>query len=243
MKKLFTIILILAVKLSISQNNYQLDCLTGNEVSLNVYYGINQTPYQCQTWYDTTRTVLLTDTLEIKNLSSNFTSVTPTKVLSFISDKYIGISTVTSLFPTQTGNSGKFLTTNGTAVSWGTALTSEVDGSTTNEIELPSQTSNAGRTLITNGSSVSWGKRQETYSGTTNASGNYTVTFGTAYSSAPNIQASITSGSVNQFLQITNISTTGFTVNVYSFNVVLGVVQSSSSNVSGATIDVLITEK
>jgi hypothetical protein len=35
-------------------------------------------------------------------------------------------------------------------------LTVEVDGSTTNEIELPSQTGNSGRFLQTNGSSASW---------------------------------------------------------------------------------------
>lgn len=46
--------------------------------------------------------------------------------------------------PSQTGNSGKYLTTNGTAVSWGT-----VDA-------LPSQTGNSGKFLTTNGTSASW---------------------------------------------------------------------------------------
>ena len=47
--------------------------------------------------------------------------------------------------PTQTGNSGKFLTTNGSAVSWANAPT-----------ELPSQSGNSGKFLKTNGSAVSW---------------------------------------------------------------------------------------
>lgn len=47
-------------------------------------------------------------------------------------------------FPSQSGNSGKFLTTNGSAVSWAT-----VDA-------LPTQTSNAGKFLTTNGSTASW---------------------------------------------------------------------------------------
>ena len=47
-------------------------------------------------------------------------------------------------FPTQTGNSGKFLTTNGTSVSWAT-----VDA-------LPSQTSQSGKYLTTNGTTASW---------------------------------------------------------------------------------------
>jgi hypothetical protein len=46
--------------------------------------------------------------------------------------------------PTQTGNNGKYLTTNGTVVSW-----SSVDA-------LPLQTSNAGKYLTTNGSAASW---------------------------------------------------------------------------------------
>ena len=52
-------------------------------------------------------------------------------------------STVDSL-PSQSGNSGKFLTTNGTAASWAT-----VDA-------LPSQSGNSGKFLTTNGSAASW---------------------------------------------------------------------------------------
>lgn len=46
--------------------------------------------------------------------------------------------------PSQSGNSGKYLTTNGTSVSWAT-----VDA-------LPSQTGNANKFLTTNGTSASW---------------------------------------------------------------------------------------
>lgn len=48
------------------------------------------------------------------------------------------------VIPSQTSNSGKYLTTNGTAASWGT-----VDA-------LPSQTSNSGKYLTTDGSTASW---------------------------------------------------------------------------------------
>ena len=72
--------------------------------------------------------------------------------------------------PTQTSNSGKFLTTNGTGVSWATvdALPSQTSNSgkflTTNGTSaswsivdaLPSQTSNSGKILTTNGTSASW---------------------------------------------------------------------------------------
>ena len=49
--------------------------------------------------------------------------------------------------PSQTGNSGKYLTTNGTTKSWGTV----------SQYALPSQTGNSGKFLTTDGTSESWG--------------------------------------------------------------------------------------
>ena len=79
--------------------------------------------------------------------------------------------TINELLPTQSGNSGKFLTTNGETISWATvdALPSQTGQSgkflTTNGTTatwetvdaLPSQTNNSGKYLTTNGSSASWG--------------------------------------------------------------------------------------
>jgi hypothetical protein len=48
------------------------------------------------------------------------------------------------VIPSQTSNSGKYLTTNGSAASW-----ASVDA-------LPSQTSNSGKYLTTNGTTASW---------------------------------------------------------------------------------------
>lgn len=59
-----------------------------------------------------------------------------------------GQATATAAFdalaPSQGGNSGKYLTTNGSTTSWGT-----VDA-------LPSQTGNAGKYLYTDGTTASW---------------------------------------------------------------------------------------
>lgn len=85
-------------------------------------------------------------------------------------------------------------------------------------------------------------KRQETYSGTTSGSGTYTVTFSTSYSVAPNIQANIVGGTNTNLIKITSISTTGFTVTVVNRVDVVGLLP-SYSNVNGAAVDVLITEK
>lgn len=85
-------------------------------------------------------------------------------------------------------------------------------------------------------------KRQETYSGTTTGSGTYTVTFGTAFSVAPNVQANLINGSDTQSSRTTSISTTGFTVLIRNRTDVLGLLP-SYANVTGATVDVLVTEK
>ena len=50
-----------------------------------------------------------------------------------------------SALPSQTGNAGKFLTTDGSAASWAT-----VSGG------LPSQTGNSGKYLTTDGTNASW---------------------------------------------------------------------------------------
>ena len=71
--------------------------------------------------------------------------------------------------PTQTGNSGKFLTTNGSAVSWAT-----VDA-------LPSQTSQSGKFLTTNGTTASWAN-VDALPSQSGQSGKYLTTDGTSAS-------------------------------------------------------------
>lgn len=85
-------------------------------------------------------------------------------------------------------------------------------------------------------------KRQETYSGTTNASGQYIVTFGTAFAVAPNIQANIVGATDTQNIRITSVSTTGFTVLVRNRVDVIGLLP-TWNNVTGATVDILVTDK
>lgn len=90
-------------------------------------------------------------------------------------------------------------------------------------------------------------KRQETYSGNTNSSGNYTVIFSNSFSVAPNIQANIIGGTDTQVLKVVSVSTTGFTINVIDRTPVsilgVNVLPGSVSNVNGAFIDVIVTEK
>jgi hypothetical protein len=97
-------------------------------------------------------------------------------------------------------------------------------------------------TTIINTISLPIDKRRETYSGSSNGSGVYTVTFGTSYSVTPNIQANWIGAADNQNLRVTAISTTGFSVLARNRVDVVGLLP-TWTNVSGASIDVLITEK
>jgi hypothetical protein len=55
-----------------------------------------------------------------------------------------GVLSQQNTLPTQTGNTGKYLITDGTIASW-----ASVDA-------LPTQTGNSGKYLTTNGTSASW---------------------------------------------------------------------------------------
>ena len=85
-----------------------------------------------------TSPTLVTPVLGVATATSiNGTTIPSSKTL-------VATDSTTYVVPSQTGNSGKYLTTNGTVSSWGT-----VDA-------LPSQTSNSGKYLTTDGSTASW---------------------------------------------------------------------------------------
>jgi hypothetical protein len=65
---------------------------------------------------------------------------------SYASTITTALGTKEPLLPSQTGNSGKFLTTDGTSKSWSTVA----------QYTLPDQTSNSGKFLTTNGTLESW---------------------------------------------------------------------------------------
>jgi hypothetical protein len=85
-----------------------------------------------------TSPTLVTPDLGVATATSiNGTTIPSSKTL-------VATDSTTYVVPSQSGNSGKYLTTDGTTSSWGT-----VDA-------LPSQTSNAGKYLTTDGSAASW---------------------------------------------------------------------------------------
>lgn len=90
-------------------------------------------------------------------------------------------------------------------------------------------------------------KKVETFLGTTDGSGNYTIVYGIAYSATPDVQPQIQAGTVTQSIRITATSTTGFTVQVTNRAVVslLGIdlVAGTATPVSGSSVGVLVTSR
>ena len=112
--------------------------LTGPITSLGSATSIaSQTGTGTKFVVDTSPT-LVTPVLGVATATSiNGTTIPTSKTL-------VATDSTAYVVPSQTSNSGKYLTTNGTTSSWGT-----VDA-------LPSQTGNSGKYLTTNGTASSW---------------------------------------------------------------------------------------
>lgn len=93
---------------------------------------------------------------DLANAGTALNAVTPTE-LGYLdgvtSNIQTQINTKDSL-PSRTGQSGKYLTNDGTNASWGTV----------SQYALPSQTGNAGKFLTTNGTTESWASTTPDYS-------------------------------------------------------------------------------
>lgn len=85
-------------------------------------------------------------------------------------------------------------------------------------------------------------KRIETYQGTTDAAGNFSVTYTTSFPVTPHVDPELFGATDTQAIRITASTTTGFTVNVRNRTDVLGLLP-SYSNVPGASVSVLVIER
>lgn len=123
-------------------------------------------------------------------VDANFSNLNTDKLekTSNLSDVSSTTTAFNNLAPSQTSNSGKFLTTNGTATSWGA-----VDA-------LPTQAGNAGKYLTTNATVASWATlnvdpnvtTKGLYEHSKTISANYSITAGNNASSVG--QLTIASG-------------------------------------------------
>lgn len=90
-------------------------------------------------------------------------------------------------------------------------------------------------------------RKVETFLGTTDASGNFTITFANAYSSPPDVQPQIIGGNFNQSVRVVSVTNTGCviqaaqrnTVTLLSTEVLLG----ATVNLSGASVSVQVTPR
>ena len=109
------------------------------------------------------RSTLVTPVLGVATATSiNGTTIPTSKTL-------VATDSTAYVVPSQTGNSGKFLKSDGTTSSWQTVS------------EVPSQTGNSGKYLTTDGTTSSWGTVNALPSQTGN-SGKYLTTNGTTAS-------------------------------------------------------------
>ena len=112
--------------------------LTGPITSVGAATSVAAQTGTGSTFVMNTSPTLVTPDIGVATATSiNGTSIPSSKTL-------VATDSTAYVVPSQTGNSGKYLTTNGTVSSWGT-----VDA-------LPSQTSNAGKYLTTDGTTASW---------------------------------------------------------------------------------------
>ena len=103
----------------------------------------NVTSTGAQTGTGSTFVMQTSPTLTTPNLGvATATSINGTTIPS--SETLVTTTSTAYIVPSQTGNAGKYLTTDGTVSSW-----ASVDA-------LPSQTGNAGKYLTTNGTTASW---------------------------------------------------------------------------------------
>jgi hypothetical protein len=112
--------------------------LTGPITSVGAATSVAAQTGTGSTFVMNTSPTLVTPVLGVATATSvNGTTIPSSKTL-------VATDSTQYVVPSQTGNSGKYLTTDGTTSSWGA-----VDA-------LPSQTSNAGKYLTTDGTSASW---------------------------------------------------------------------------------------
>ena len=103
----------------------------------------NATSTGAQTGTGSTFVMQTSPTLTTPNIGvATATSINGTTIPS--SEPLVTTTSTAYIVPSQGGNAGKYLTTNGTTSSW-----ASVDA-------LPSQTGNSGKYLTTNGTTASW---------------------------------------------------------------------------------------
>ena len=178
-------------------------------------------------------TANITVPTQASDIGAQETLVSGTNIKTVNNTSLLGSGNITiDSLPTQSGQSGKFLTTDGTDASWAT-----VDA-------LPSQTSQSGKFLTTDGSSASWATVPSTLPTQTGQSGKFLTTDGTDASWANVDALPSQSGQSGKYLTTNgttaswstvsaSVSYDGDTINENSSNELqaIGVIEKNAGNV------------
>lgn len=123
----------------------------------------------------------------------------------------------------------------------GYALTSSLANYATTA-SLSSYATNSALTSATTGI-----RKVETFLGTSDASGNLTITFANTYSTPPDVQPQIIGGTFNQMVRVVSVTNTGCVVQAAQRNLVtllsVEVLLGATVNLAGASITVQVTPR
>lgn len=90
-------------------------------------------------------------------------------------------------------------------------------------------------------------RKVETFLGTSDASGNYTITFANTYTTPPDVQPQLIGGTFNQMVRVVSVSNTGCVVQAAQRNLVtllsVEVLLGATVNLVGASISVQVTPR
>lgn len=162
---------------------------------------------------------------------------------SSLSTTLSGYATSSSLI---SGLAGKYNTPTGTTTQYVRG-----DGTLATFPTIPTVPTNVSAFTNDSGyltSAVLTGYRKvETFLGTSDASGNLTITFANTYATPPDIQPQIIGGTFNQSVRVVSVSTTGCVVQAAQRNVVtllsVEVLLGATVNLAGASVTVQVTPR
>lgn len=178
--------------------------------------------------------------LDSKATTASLSGYVTTSSLSTTLSGYATSSSLTS------GLAGKYNTPTGT-----TAQYVRGDGTLATFPTIPTVPTNVSAFTNDSGyltNAVLTGYRKvETFLGTSDASGNLTITFANTYATPPDIQPQIIGGTFNQSVRVVSVSTTGCVVQAAQRNVVtllsVEVLLGATVNLAGASITVQVTPR
>ena len=178
--------------------------------------------------------------LDSKATTASLSGYVTTSSLSTTLSGYATSSSLTS------GLAGKYNTPTGTTIQYVRG-----DGTLATFPTIPTVPTNVSAFTNDSGyltNAVLTGYRKvETFLGTSDASGNLTITFANTYATPPDIQPQIIGGTFNQSVRVVSVSTTGCVVQAAQRNVVtllsVEVLLGATVNLAGASITVQVTPR